>query len=438
MTANCTATACTVVTRGIDVVDGKTQVTALKQEHRRGAVVKITNFPQLAIISRILQGLESASSTFMFGDGSTTTTLNKYLKVDNGTTNFPFLRYNETLAQWQFSDDGVSTITFVTSSAGGLSASSTKGITITDSKVLVNSSSTGGIVFDSTTGAVYVSVSSTSMALDSLGRLYWDRTLNFTPSGTWNFNGNVTTTGTLTANSPISTRDVANKGYVDSAYATGTAGVAITAGQALFMSTTSSLFQTSSSVATSTFNFVGISENTYALGATVTFTYPGRVNHAQSGLSPGYFYYLNGTTGQLSTTPGTFTARVGLALSATDLLILPPKYVRTGTYVCTGTGNTFGETGFYPAIVRISAGSTAVGAVIPGSSYSDDSGGIRGLNQSTGVAGTVSGNTWSDRNGSGVVSTGSITKSVTGITFACTYTGAGGANTQVYWQAESL
>lgn len=53
-----TSTALTSCTRGISVTDGKTGVTALQKEHRRGASVKITNYPQLAILSRILNGTE--------------------------------------------------------------------------------------------------------------------------------------------------------------------------------------------------------------------------------------------------------------------------------------------------------------------------------------------------------------------------------------------
>jgi len=57
----CTAsgTALSSCTRGISVTDGKTAVAALQKEHRRGATVKITNYPQLAILSRILNGQET-------------------------------------------------------------------------------------------------------------------------------------------------------------------------------------------------------------------------------------------------------------------------------------------------------------------------------------------------------------------------------------------
>lgn len=52
-------TAVTGLIRGIDPVDGHTQVTSLKKGHRRGASVKITDFPSIAILSRILNGDET-------------------------------------------------------------------------------------------------------------------------------------------------------------------------------------------------------------------------------------------------------------------------------------------------------------------------------------------------------------------------------------------
>lgn len=42
--------------RGIDPVDGITERAALKKQHGRGASVKITNYPQLALLSRALNG----------------------------------------------------------------------------------------------------------------------------------------------------------------------------------------------------------------------------------------------------------------------------------------------------------------------------------------------------------------------------------------------
>jgi hypothetical protein len=64
--ASCTDTACTSMVRGISVIDGKTEVTALKKAHRRGATVKVTDYPQLSILSRILNGQESVPAMMYY------------------------------------------------------------------------------------------------------------------------------------------------------------------------------------------------------------------------------------------------------------------------------------------------------------------------------------------------------------------------------------
>jgi len=347
LTANCVATACTIVGRGLDVVDGKTEVTALKFEHRRGASVKISNFPQLAVLSRILNGQESASSTFSIGDG--TTGANKKLRADNGTTNLPYLQYNETSHSWQYSDDGVSTVSLSSGAAGGISASTTKGTFLTSSQLGVNASSTGSLAFDSN-GALYVS--------PTFGA---DKTV--TVNGPTVIAGAATSTGAsfrVTA-TPSNGYDVVNKNYNDLqiAYgqATGTAQVAITAGQALWMSATSSqIMVTNTNTASSTFQFIGIASAAASAGSQVTYTKPGGINCNQSGLTPGTQYYLSGTAGQIATTPGTYFARIGTSLTANCVLVMSPKYVVTGTTTISGTGTTTINVGFYPSHIELRSG----------------------------------------------------------------------------------
>lgn len=311
-TARCIATACTVIGRGIDVQDGESEVTALKQEHRRGAVVKITNFPQLAVITRILNGQESASSTFMFGDGSATTTLFKTIKADNGTASLPFLRYNEALARWQFSDDGISSITFVTSSAGGLSASGTAGIVITDSQIAVYPSSTGALAFD-TNGKLYVNPVFTLPAL---------------------FATYATATKGLQVPSPTSSLDVTNKGYVDSRVvsgsSTGTVGITVSAGQALYMSTTGTLFVASSAATSTAYSFVGFALEGATTGSSITYAKPGGVATGLSSLIIGRQYFLS-TVGQISLTQGTIPVRIGTAISTTTLQVAHPSFRATAS-----------------------------------------------------------------------------------------------------------
>lgn len=61
--------------RGLDSVTGTTTVTALQFAHRRGADVKITEYPILAIVARILQDIDSIPNAIMYSSGVSTTTL---------------------------------------------------------------------------------------------------------------------------------------------------------------------------------------------------------------------------------------------------------------------------------------------------------------------------------------------------------------------------
>lgn len=72
--ADCTATACTGALRGVSVLDGNTEVAALKKAHRRGASVKITDGPQLLILSRMLNGVDGIPNNLKYDGVGTFTT----------------------------------------------------------------------------------------------------------------------------------------------------------------------------------------------------------------------------------------------------------------------------------------------------------------------------------------------------------------------------
>lgn len=67
-------TAVTGMLRGVSVTDATTEVTALKKEHRRGSSVKITTFPFLGIVYRILQGTEGYPNVLSYVSHPTFTT----------------------------------------------------------------------------------------------------------------------------------------------------------------------------------------------------------------------------------------------------------------------------------------------------------------------------------------------------------------------------
>lgn len=59
MLGTVSGTTVTITARGLDPSDGKTEVSALKLSHRRGATVDITDYPLLAILLRLLNADES-------------------------------------------------------------------------------------------------------------------------------------------------------------------------------------------------------------------------------------------------------------------------------------------------------------------------------------------------------------------------------------------
>lgn len=62
-------TAVTSMIRGIDPVNGSLEVTALKKVHRRGASVKVTNYPSLGIVSRVLNGTDTIPNAITYASG---------------------------------------------------------------------------------------------------------------------------------------------------------------------------------------------------------------------------------------------------------------------------------------------------------------------------------------------------------------------------------
>jgi hypothetical protein len=70
--ADCTATACVRMERGISAITGTTTVTALQKAHRRGASVKITDAPLLLNITRIINGIGKFPNVLTYDSGIST------------------------------------------------------------------------------------------------------------------------------------------------------------------------------------------------------------------------------------------------------------------------------------------------------------------------------------------------------------------------------
>ena len=66
VTCSASGTALTSCSRGLSVVSPASASAALQNSHRRGASIKVTNYPQLAILSRILNGTDSVPNTLYY------------------------------------------------------------------------------------------------------------------------------------------------------------------------------------------------------------------------------------------------------------------------------------------------------------------------------------------------------------------------------------
>lgn len=77
--ADCTGTTCANAIRGVSVVTGTTTVAALEHSHRRGASVKITDGPQLNILSRIVNGVGTFPNVLSYKTAPTFTSGNQII-----------------------------------------------------------------------------------------------------------------------------------------------------------------------------------------------------------------------------------------------------------------------------------------------------------------------------------------------------------------------
>lgn len=174
---NCVDTACSSCLRGVSVVDGVTEITANKSAHRRGASVKMTNYPLLGNITNIMRGSSSIPNLIYYDQILTVSGASSTVIADKAYV------------------DSVGAGGFTAANIGG-------GLTIrangTAPETLDINTSTNkwfeiqGGYFDIATGT------------DSFLKMAWDS--YFIATSTWSgnltINGNATTTGYLVIGSP--------------------------------------------------------------------------------------------------------------------------------------------------------------------------------------------------------------------------------------------
>jgi hypothetical protein len=184
VTATCTATACTDLTRGISVVDGKTSVTALKKAHGRGASVKITNYPQLTLLTNIFKGTETVQAVMSYDDSIVTSSF-------TGLKNLVSKQYVDNIAFISGSPDS----TISTKGIGKISSAPS----VASSPIFLNSEEVA-----TTTGNDKVVRANGS---GKINQNWLDLTEDFAFSGTNSYSGtlNVSATTTFSALTKVAT-----------------------------------------------------------------------------------------------------------------------------------------------------------------------------------------------------------------------------------------
>jgi hypothetical protein len=122
----------------------------------------------------------------------------------------------------------------------------------------------------------------------------------------------------------VQTFNAGNTGSLDIASDPNTSGKFITSytdqGDNGYGKTVVGQLSTSTSTNLTADNFIGISDGAYADAATATIQVIGATDDAQSGMTIGSNYYVQ-TDGTLATTADSPSVSVGVALSATEILI---------------------------------------------------------------------------------------------------------------------
>lgn len=170
------STAVSTLLRGLDPITVATS-TALAKEHRRGASVKITDYPQLAIVSRILNGQETLPNIITYASGVTNALIGA-----NGQ-NMASVGYVVSTS-YSGTVDATNAIKGIVelATAGELAAGTATGST---GAYLVAPSS----LFNQTSSATNLVPITNSSGKLSSG--FIDQTIDYTWSGTNTFSGNV-------------------------------------------------------------------------------------------------------------------------------------------------------------------------------------------------------------------------------------------------------
>lgn len=343
--ADCTGTACTNMTRGISPLTGTSTVSTLQHEHRRGASVKITDGPQLMILTRIINGIGTIPNILSYTSGTACTGASSNSTICDKA-------YIDGVAVAGASNANTTTKGIVEISTAIENASSTAlgstGATIVPSSSLSSSTPLRGCDGTATAGALCSVVAQNNGKIDP----------NYiSTTSIYNFTGNNSFTGTQTfsgLNSFSATTTFATStqtglhfgGNIAQQY-TGYETISGAASpKAVMMATTSTaagrISMIESDVASTSAPLLGFAINNCSLGTTCYVQTDGIVK-GFSGLTVGAQYYVSDTAGTISTTVGTSENYVGRAIASDQIEIDKNRsiqYLGSQSLTCSAAGVT--------------------------------------------------------------------------------------------------
>lgn len=347
----------TIVTRGVSVVDGTTNIPALQFAHARGASVKFTDHPILIRMLRILEGTDTLDTKLSY-------------------TSHPTFTANTQLIDKKYADDlaisgspdasttvkGIIEIATSSEAAAGTSAGATGALLVPPNSIH-NATSSAAIIIPVTDAAGKISAgfggsASTLATLNGSAKVVEDP-------------ANATATATA---SKIPIAD--GSGLLDT-WVTGNKNSSLTTGEAIDGSTTPQVvcikaadglvYKADANDSTRVMAYGFVTTNA-SISTTPAVTIQGILG-GFTGLTKDVTYYASDTAGAISVTPSTTTQiPVGRAISATQLELFFGKKVAFASIThTTNTGTTNDQTitvGFQPAFVLcdVAADNASTGA----------------------------------------------------------------------------
>lgn len=328
-------TSVTSLERGLSFLTGTTSVASLKFAHRKGANVKITDYPLIQRMKAALNGEDTIPNSLSINGGLTLGSVASYSSAPSftqGSNQLVSALYAETYANNVVSGGAPTS----TETVGGkvrlataVQQASSTDLGVTAPLVLASknaTSSPGGTV-----------AARFALILNEVGKIAltaFDLAQTYAWTGIHSFAGAVTFSGGTTFNaSPTAATSTEPTGFKSIFTLINGMDIIVSPPKAVTLATsTGRVWLVDANVASST-DFYGFALSTVIGGIGTVKVQTTGVVTGFSGLTPGMRYYAQDTPGTIATTPGTSEVYVGIAISATELALDPVGAARGMQYL---------------------------------------------------------------------------------------------------------